>query len=157
MRVEVTHPRPGGLERKLIQVCSVHAFEHAQLYAKISGFLKVQNVDIGDRVKEGQLLAMIDVPEILKAVDQAAAAVDQAKANIKVAEAKIRSAEFLKKASEAMVEQSRSMVATKTAYRDYRLERCARPHQGPQWRRRRREEAPARGTIPGRGVGRRRS
>lgn len=126
MRVEVAHPRPGGLERKLTQVCSVHAYEHAQLYAKVSGFLQVQNVDIGDRVKKDQLLAEIYVPEVHVAVEQAAAAVDQAKGNVKVAEAKIRSAEFLKKASEAMVEQARSMVATKTAYREFRTKQLER-------------------------------
>lgn len=126
MRVEVSHPRPGGLERKLVQVCSVHAFEHAQLFAKVSGFLKIQNVDIGDRVKMDQLLDEIYVPEIHKAVDQAAAALDQAKANVKVAEAKIRSAQSLKKASEAMVEQAKTMVVTKTAYRDYRAKQFDR-------------------------------
>ena len=126
MRVEVSHPRPGGLERKLVQVCSVHAFEHAKLFTKVSVFLKVQNVDIGDRVKKDHLLDEIDVPEIHKAVDQAAAALDQTKANVKVADAKIRSAQSLKKASEAMVEQARSMVATKTAYRDYRSKQLER-------------------------------
>lgn len=126
MRVEVTHPRRAGLDRKLSQVCSVHAFEYAQLYAKISGFLQIQNVDIGDRVKKDQLLAEIYVPEIQKSVEQAAAALEQSKANIKVAEAKIRSAQSLKKASEAMVEQSRSMVAAKTAYREYRAKQLDR-------------------------------
>ena len=126
MRVEVAHPRPGGLERRLTQVCSVHAFQYAQLFAKVSGFLKVQNVDIGDRVKKDQLLAEIYVPEVHVAVEQAAAALDQTKGNVKVAEAKIRSAESLKKASEAMVDQSRSMVASKTAYREYRSKQLDR-------------------------------
>jgi RND family efflux transporter MFP subunit len=120
MRVEVVHPRSGGLERKLSQVCAVHAFEHAQLYAKISGFLKEQSVDIGDRVKRDQLLAVIDVPEILKAVDQAAALLDQSNAMVKVAEAKIRSAESMKKASIAMLGQRKAEVAAKTAFREYR-------------------------------------
>ncbi len=120
MRVEVAHPREGGLERKLQQVCSVHAFQYAQLYSKVSGFLKVQHVDIGDRVKKDQLLAVIDVPELLAAVDQADKALDQAKANVQVAEAKIRSAQALKRASEATVEQTKAEVAAKTSFREYR-------------------------------------
>lgn len=120
MRVEVAHPKAGGLDRRLQQVCSVHAFEHAQLYAKVSGFLKVQNVDIGDRVKKDQLLAVIDVPELEKAVEQARAGLAQADANVQVAQAKIRSAEALKRASEASVEQSKADVAAKTAFREYR-------------------------------------
>src|SRR4051794_22652653 len=31
--VEVTHPRPGGIERTTTQAGSVHAFEHAELFA----------------------------------------------------------------------------------------------------------------------------
>ncbi len=120
MRVEVAHPSPGGLERKMTQVCSVHAFEHAQLYAKVNGFLKEQSVDIGDRVKRNQLLAVIDVPELVKAVDQAKAALDQAKAMVKVAEAKLSSAKSLKKASEAMLAQRKAEVAAKTSFREYR-------------------------------------
>lgn len=125
-RVDVVHPAAGGLQRRLRQVCSVHAFEYAQLYAKVSGFLKVQNVDIGDRVKKDQLLAEIDVPEVVEAVNQAAASLDQAKANVKVAEAKIRSAQSLKKASEASVEQSKAEVAAKTAFREYRAKQLER-------------------------------
>ena len=144
MRVEVTHPKPGGLDRRLSQVCSVHAFEHAQLYAKISGFLQVQNVDIGDRVKKDQLLAEIYVPEVLEAVKQAAASLDQAKANIKVADAKIRSAASLKRASQATVRQTQAEVATKTARREYPGQ-AARADQGPRGAQRRRGEAPGRG------------
>ncbi len=126
MRVEVAHPQPGGLDLRLSLVCSVHAFEHAQLYAKISGFLKLQNVDIGDRVKKDQLLAEVYDPEVIEAVKQATAALDQAKANIKVADAKIRSAASLKRASEAMVRQSQAEVATKTATREYRTKQLER-------------------------------
>src|SRR5262245_45810849 len=54
-RVEVVAPVPGGLVRTTTQPGSVHAFEHADLYAKVSGYLKTQSVDIGDQVKTGQV------------------------------------------------------------------------------------------------------
>ncbi len=126
MRVEVVHPRPGGLDRKLTQVCAVHAFEYAQLFAKVNGFLKEQPVDIGDRVKQNQLLAVIDVPELIKAVEQAKAALDQAKAMVKVAEAKLSSAKSMKKASEAMLAQRKAEVAAKSSYREYRYKQQER-------------------------------
>ena len=90
--VEIVHPRPGGVERSTTQAGSVHAFEHAALYSKVSGYLKVQGVDIGDRVTLGQLLAVIDAPEVDKAVEQSRASLDQARAKARVAEVKIRSA-----------------------------------------------------------------
>ena len=48
VRVDVVKPRPGGLVRQTIQPGSVHAFESVDIYAKVSGFLKTQEVDIGD-------------------------------------------------------------------------------------------------------------
>jgi HlyD family secretion protein len=118
LQVEVTHPRKGGIERTTTQAGSVHAFEHASLYSKVSGFLKSQNVDIGDRVKQGQLLAEIHDPEVDKAVEQSQAALDQAKAKVQVAHAKIRSAQAAREASQAMVKQAETMVAAKTSNLD---------------------------------------
>jgi RND family efflux transporter MFP subunit len=115
MPVEVVHPRSGGIERTTTQAGSVHAFEYAALYAKVSGYLKVQNVDIGDHVKRDQLLAVIEDPEVDKAVDQNQASLDQAKAKVRVAQAKVRSAQASKEASEALVKQAETMVAAKTS------------------------------------------
>ena len=120
IRVEVAHPVQGGLERTTTQAGSVHAFEHARLYAKVSGYLKVQNVDIGDTVKQGQVLAEVDVPELLKAVDQAAASLDQAKAKVKQSAAKIKSAEADREAAAAQVRQSQAEVETQNAKLSYR-------------------------------------
>jgi membrane fusion protein (multidrug efflux system) len=39
-------------------------YEQTDLYAKVSGFVKTINVDIGDRVRKGQTLAIIEAPEI---------------------------------------------------------------------------------------------
>src|SRR5690348_9710300 len=38
-RVEVVHPRKGGRPRTTTQPGSLHAFEYADLYAKVSGYL----------------------------------------------------------------------------------------------------------------------
>src|SRR5260370_14812661 len=59
-RVVVVAPRKGGLERTTTQPGTIEAFEFADLYAKISGFLKKQSVDIGDDVSARQELAPID-------------------------------------------------------------------------------------------------
>ena len=71
-RVEVIRPRAGGIERMTVQPGSVHAFESVDLYAMVSGYLKTQDVDIGSRVKKGQVLAEIDVPREAQAVAEAA-------------------------------------------------------------------------------------
>lgn len=65
--VEVIKPKPGGLERSTTLPGTVIAFESAQLFAKVPGYLKSQVVDIGDAVHQGQVLAEIDSPETVKA------------------------------------------------------------------------------------------
>jgi len=43
---------------------TIHGFVETQIHAKISGYLKAIYVDKGDRVKRGQLLALLDSPEL---------------------------------------------------------------------------------------------
>ena len=126
VRVEVVHPGAGGLSRSTTQAGSVHAFEHAELYAKVSGYLTNQTVDIGDVVKRGQLLAEIDDPEVHKAVDQARAALDQAKAKVQVAEAMVDTAQALRDAAQAAVAQLAAEVKTTEYTHDYREKAYAR-------------------------------
>ena len=59
----------------------------AALYARTTGYLKRRLVDIGDRVKEGQLLAEISAPDVDAQLAQAKADLAQAKANLPLAEA----------------------------------------------------------------------
>jgi RND family efflux transporter MFP subunit len=57
------------------------AYVEAELNAKVSGFLKKINVDFGDKVKEGQLLAVLEVPELKDELDSAIAAEQRAEAD----------------------------------------------------------------------------
>ena len=86
-------PGAGGIPRTTVQPGSVHAFESVDLYAMVSGYLKTQDVDIGSRVKKGEVLAEIDVPREAKAVEEAAALLDQARAQADQAEARVKTAE----------------------------------------------------------------
>lgn len=52
----------------------------AYIYARANGYLKQRFVDIGDRVRKGQLLAIIDAPELDQQVDQAREQLRQAEA-----------------------------------------------------------------------------
>ncbi len=59
---------------------SVEAFDQATLYAKVSGYVQRVNVDKGDRVKRGNVLLQLEVPELDKQHQSALAAVQQAQA-----------------------------------------------------------------------------
>jgi RND family efflux transporter MFP subunit len=57
----------------------------ASIFARVSGYLKKWNVDIGARVTAGQVLAEIDTPEIDRELDQARAQLGVAQANLNLA------------------------------------------------------------------------
>lgn len=64
---------------------TVQAFFVTDLYAKDSGFVSQINNDLGDHVKKGQVLALIDDPELKAQFDKTQAAVQQTQAALEVA------------------------------------------------------------------------
>jgi RND family efflux transporter MFP subunit len=58
-------------------------YQEINLYAKVSGYVKRINVDIGDRVKKGQLLAVLEVPELVAEMEHSKAAVSRSQADLK--------------------------------------------------------------------------
>jgi membrane fusion protein, multidrug efflux system len=64
--VQVALPHRGEIARTItLPTFRILALQEATLYAKVSGYLKTIRVDKGDEVKQGQLLADIEVPELL--------------------------------------------------------------------------------------------
>ena len=59
------------------------AFTTANIFARASGYIDKRNVDIGDRVKEGQLLAEITAPELDHQIAQAEATLKQTEATLR--------------------------------------------------------------------------
>ena len=115
-RVEIAHPTPGGLQRVTTQPGSVHAFNAASLYAKVSGYLKDQYVDIGDHVKSGQLLAVIDVPELVKEAQRRAAELKDAQAQVAQMKSRIATAEAAAAVAQANIQQAEAdVLRTKAA------------------------------------------
>jgi RND family efflux transporter MFP subunit len=84
--VSVVHPKRGALRDEIVLPGNIQAFTISPIYARTSGYLKKWYVDIGGRVKAGQLLAEIETPEVDKQLDQAHADLTTAQANLKLAE-----------------------------------------------------------------------
>ncbi|MBV9768419.1 MAG: efflux RND transporter periplasmic adaptor subunit [Bryobacterales bacterium] len=78
--VSVVHPKLGAVKDEVVLPGNVQAFTDSPIYARSSGYLKQWNVDIGGRVKAGQVLATIEAPELDQQVTQAKAALQQTKA-----------------------------------------------------------------------------
>ncbi len=63
-RVEVVAATQGPKERTITLLADVRANQTATLYSKVSGYVKTLHVDRGDRVEAGQVVALIESPEI---------------------------------------------------------------------------------------------
>jgi RND family efflux transporter MFP subunit len=119
-RVDVVRPHLGGMDRTCVLPGSIHAYEAADLFAKVSGFLQKLNVDIGDRVKAGQLLAEIDSPELHRDVDRGRAAVEKAEAQVGQMKARISAAKANQYASETAVDRADAGIKRDQAALEFR-------------------------------------
>ena len=83
--VSVVKPTAGPGEDDVTLPGNLQAFVDAPLYARTDGYLKAWYFDIGAHVKKGQLIAVIETPELDQQLDQARAALASAKANYDIA------------------------------------------------------------------------
>ena len=93
-RVQVVKIEPEPASNEMIIPGTTLAFTQAAIYARSSGYLTKRLVDIGDHVRKGQLLAVIDAPDLDQQVAQARSAVlisestlDQLKAQLVLSKA----------------------------------------------------------------------
>jgi RND family efflux transporter MFP subunit len=99
--VKTVVPHRGEIARSVtLPTFRVLAYQEATLYAKVSGYLKTMNVDKGDSVTQGQLLAEIEVPELLADEIQFKSETDIAQTNFE------RMAEARKKSPDLIVPQT---------------------------------------------------
>ena len=85
--VLATRLKAGEAGGHLEMPATVQAFDQTPIFARTSGYLKARYVDIGDHVRQGQLLALIDDPTTTQSLLQAKATVAQLKAQLAQAQA----------------------------------------------------------------------
>lgn len=103
---------PAKETESIILPANIGAIQYTTIYARVDGYLKSRLVDIGDHVKNGQLLAVIDTPTIDEQLAQARADLQRARATLDTAIADNKEAIAQEVAKEADV------VKAKTNY-DY--------------------------------------
>ncbi len=64
-QVQVTSPKRGEIHRFITLPGTLRANQQVTLHAKVAGYLKSIAVDKGDKVKAGQILAEIEMPELV--------------------------------------------------------------------------------------------
>src|SRR5579863_907715 len=79
--VAVIHPAVESSDEGLVLPSTLQAYVESPIYARTNGYLKKWSRDIGSRVRQGELLADIDTPEVDQQLIQARADLETAKAN----------------------------------------------------------------------------
>jgi RND family efflux transporter MFP subunit len=84
--VEVVHPKAGTDGQEIALPGNAQAFDDTPIYARTSGYVEHWYVDIGAHVRQGQLLAVIQTPELDQQLEQARAELKTAQANLEIAQ-----------------------------------------------------------------------
>src|SRR4030081_1271169 len=82
----VVSPKQSTPAQEIILPGNVQPFITSPIYSRTNGYLGKWYVDIGARVKQGQLLAVIDTPEVDQQVEQSLSNLNTSKANLALAE-----------------------------------------------------------------------
>lgn len=106
LTVAIVKPERTTLRRTVRQPGSIQGFEHTPVFSKLAGYVEKWHVNIDDRVKKGDVLAVLRVPEMDVEVKQKEALVQQADAEIKQATATAAAAEASLKSAEAKVKEA---------------------------------------------------
>jgi RND family efflux transporter MFP subunit len=84
--VMVTHPQPAPRTQEIVYPGNTRPFIDSPIYARTNGYLKRWYFDIGARVKQGQLLAEIETPELDQQLRQARADLATSEANYRLSQ-----------------------------------------------------------------------
>ncbi len=86
LTVNVTHPSVSGSQSEIALPGNTQAFDDTPIYARTDGYLKSFFVDIGQHVSKGQLMAIIETPEVDQQLQVAQADLKSAQADLALAE-----------------------------------------------------------------------
>jgi HlyD family secretion protein len=115
--VQVISPPVRTIVRVVGQPSFIEAYERTSVFPKLTGYIEKWNVDIGDRVKKGDTLATLFVPELVEDYETKKATVELDKQRIelaikivKVADAEVQSAKASLTESRAILSKYDAMV-----------------------------------------------
>jgi RND family efflux transporter MFP subunit len=84
--VAVAQVKTEDISRNLILTAEFKPYQEVDIMAKVAGYIKQINVDIGDRVAQGQLLATLEIPEMADDLNHANASVERSQAGVRQAQ-----------------------------------------------------------------------
>ncbi len=101
--VKTVSVKPAPFEESATLPGNIGAMQYATIYSRVDGYLKNRMVDLGDQVKEGQVIAEIDTPTIDEELSQSLADLAQAKAELESARSNLKEAQAQSASANAQV------------------------------------------------------
>jgi multidrug efflux pump subunit AcrA (membrane-fusion protein) len=83
------------MSRGIVLTAEFRPFQEIDVMAKVAGYVKNIGVDVGDRVKQGQLLAVLEIPEMADDIARAQSVMTRSQAEVARAQDELRRSESL--------------------------------------------------------------
>jgi RND family efflux transporter MFP subunit len=109
--VPVVHPRRADLADDLRLSAEFLPFQEINVHAKVSGYVRQMKVDVGDRVKAGEVLAVLEIPELDSDLQRARAATERAGQDVIRAKAAYEEAHLTFERMSEVLKQQPNLVA----------------------------------------------
>ena len=108
--LHVVHPQLRKIVRVVGQPSFTQSYERTSIYPKLSAFIERWNFDIGDKVRKGDVLAELFVPELREQWQTAKATVQLDRERVRVAEKEVQVDTAEVKAARAQLKEARSIL-----------------------------------------------
>jgi len=109
--VAVTKVRRADMTRSVDLTAEFLPWQDVEIHAKVAGYVKQINVDVGDHAKTGDVLATLEIPEIQDEEKQADAAVLTAREDVKSLQAALDESQLLAQRLNAAAKESKDLIA----------------------------------------------
>ncbi len=108
--IKVIHPERRDMMTRVVQPGTIQAFEVTPIYSRISGYVEKYRYNIGDRVKKGDVLIDMWIPDFVEQHSEKSAEVKKAEVMISVAQSSLRAAEAKVRTEKARIDSARAGV-----------------------------------------------
>ena len=103
----IVHPERRDIRMTVVQPGTIQAFEVAAIYSRIAGYVQNYKHNIGDRVKAGDVLLEMWIPDLVEQHARRVAEVKRAEVQIRVTESALRAAEAKVETAQARLRRPR--------------------------------------------------
>jgi RND family efflux transporter MFP subunit len=101
----------GDLSKSVELTAEFFPWQQVEIHAKVSGYVQQMNVDVGDHAKTGDVLAVLEIPEIDQELNQAKASILTAQQEVKSVEAEFDETTLMASRINSAAQETKGLIA----------------------------------------------